>query len=164
MQTPGGLAFSAMAGRPVVVGAWGRQLTTLRQKRSLSTVLRKLRQLGIDNISRSTLYQYEKGQVTAPDPVVLWGLAQIYGIDVGQLIEALARNRRHPDLAELPPPRPGPALLEPDEREVLERLRALPTQERKLFLDFIAFRSRGVPNGVPRTVAGDRARRRAVPH
>ena len=149
MQTRADLAFCVMASRPVVVGAWGRHLAALRQRRSLSTVLRKLRQMGINNISRSTLYQYEKGQVSAPDPVVLLGLAQIYGVDVAILIEALAVNRRQPDLEELPPPQPGAVVLEPDERALLDRLRTLPPEERKLYLEFIAYRhARGVQKGL----------------
>lgn len=46
----------------------------------------------------STLAQYEKGTVWAPDPGVLWGLAQIYEQPVEVLILMLRANRANPSL------------------------------------------------------------------
>lgn len=150
MHGAGALRFAYMAPRSPKVAPWGQRLRDLRGKRSGGWVIQRLASAGI-SFTDSTLSQYERGTVIAPDPVVLWGLAQIYGVEVGQLIETLAQNRRQPDLTELPPAQPGAVLLEADEREVLERLRMLPTDERKLYLDFIGYRHAcGMPNGPPR--------------
>lgn len=155
------LGFRYMPPRSPKVAAWGRRLKELRGKHSGGWVIRRLASLGI-SFTDSTLSQYERGTVLAPDPVVLWGLARIYGTDVSVLIESLAENRRNPDLEELPSSQPGAVLLEPDERALLDRLRGLPDEERKLYLDFVAFRhGRGIPNGLPHVEVNQRPQRAA---
>jgi len=47
----------------------------------------------------STLAQYEKGTVWAPDPGVLWGLARIYRVPLEDLVKLLAANRANPNAA-----------------------------------------------------------------
>jgi hypothetical protein len=42
---------------------------------------------------RSTLSEYEKGTVMAPDAGILWGLAQIYDVSAATLIECLVAER-----------------------------------------------------------------------
>lgn len=73
--------------------AFGAKLLNLRGKgRSRERIARRLRNSGIQ-FDESTLVQYEKGTVWAPDPVVLKGLADIYEIPVAGLISLLLLNR-----------------------------------------------------------------------
>lgn len=44
-------------------------------------------------LDRSTLSEYEKGTVMAPDAGTLWGLAQIYDVSVATLAECLVAER-----------------------------------------------------------------------
>jgi transcriptional regulator with XRE-family HTH domain len=82
--------------RPVVAPAFGAQLTALRERvegRSQEWVVRALASRFGLSFSRSTLSQYEKGTVLAPDAGILWGLAQIYDVPVMGLIQYLVAER-----------------------------------------------------------------------
>lgn len=70
---------------------FGAYLAALRGKRSRTQILIKLADLGIV-CSESAFHRYEKGQRDSPDPLVLWGLAQIYKTDLERLILALHAN------------------------------------------------------------------------
>jgi transcriptional regulator with XRE-family HTH domain len=72
--------------------AFGSRLRELRGGLSREQVSRKLAHLGVP-LGNSTLSQYEKGTVWAPDPGVLWGLAETYRVHVEDLIAVLRRNR-----------------------------------------------------------------------
>jgi transcriptional regulator with XRE-family HTH domain len=76
--------------------AFGRRLEELRNKVSREAISLRLEKLGVP-LGGSTLAQYEKGNVWAPDPGVLWGLAQIYHVQLQELILLLRENRRHPE-------------------------------------------------------------------
>jgi len=84
--------------RPIVVRAWGKYLEQLRGNRKPAVVVRRLAAMKIA-LTRGTLWQYEHGTVNAPDPVVLGGLAAIYGTDVRCLIAVLKRNRADVDMS-----------------------------------------------------------------
>jgi hypothetical protein len=72
---------------------FGRQLTRLRGTQSRAAVCRALRRYGI-TVDRSTLFQYEHGHVTAPDPAVLWALGRYYGLEtLDELLTVLVMDR-----------------------------------------------------------------------
>ena len=75
--------------------AFGNRLFQLRSGRSREVISRRLKSLGVP-LGGSTLGQYEKGGVWAPDAGVLWGLAKIYGVDLEELILLLRANRLSP--------------------------------------------------------------------
>lgn len=72
--------------------AFGRYLEKLRGKRSREQISLRLQELHVP-LGGSTLAQYEKGTVWAPDPGVLWGLASIYGVRLSDVILRLRANR-----------------------------------------------------------------------
>lgn len=80
--------------KPPLVG-FGERLEDLRNGVSREIISRKLEKLGAP-IGGSTLAQYEKGAVWAPDAAVLWGLAYIYGVNFLDLVALLRENRRSP--------------------------------------------------------------------
>lgn len=71
---------------------FGAYLEKLRGARSQGQVLIKLRALDIQ-CSPAALSRYESGERDKPDPLILWGLARIYEIDVERLILALHANQ-----------------------------------------------------------------------
>jgi len=77
--------------------AFGAWLEQKRGKASREQISIKLAALGVP-LGGSTIAQYEKGTVWAPDPCVLWGLSRIYGHPVDQVIELLKTNRADPAL------------------------------------------------------------------
>lgn len=72
--------------------AFGAQLRAWRGERSREQISRKLAHLGVP-LGGSTLAQYESGTVWAPDAGVLWGLAEIYGVELHAVISLLRANR-----------------------------------------------------------------------
>ncbi len=68
-----------------------------RRRVSREQISRQLKNLGVP-LGGSTLAQYEKGWVWAPDPGVLWGLSRIYETPVDEIIQALKANRSDPSL------------------------------------------------------------------
>jgi transcriptional regulator with XRE-family HTH domain len=71
-------------------------LTELRAGRSREQISLKLTEKGTP-LGATTLLQYEKGAVWAPDAGVLWGLGQIYGVPLDDLVALLLANRQHPE-------------------------------------------------------------------
>ncbi len=78
--------------------AFGQWLERLRgRKVSREQISIRLAALGVP-LGGSTLAQYEKGTVWAPDPGVLAGLATIYGVSLDGLVAGLRANRADPKL------------------------------------------------------------------
>ena len=73
----------------------GRCLLDHRARRSRQQISVKLKHLGVP-LDESSLFQYEAGTVWAPDPGVLWGLAEIYRVPLMELILLLKANRARP--------------------------------------------------------------------
>jgi hypothetical protein len=72
---------------------FGRQLRRLRAKESRGAVCRALARWGL-TLDRSTLLQYERGTVAAPDPGILWALGRHYGLTtVDELLTVLVMDR-----------------------------------------------------------------------
>lgn len=67
----------------------------LRGKRSRKQIANRLADLGAP-LDESSLFQYEAGTVWAPDAGVMWGLAQIYGVGLTELVDLLRANRTNP--------------------------------------------------------------------
>lgn len=71
---------------------FGEYLEGLRGKVSRERISLKLAALGVP-LGGSTLAQYEKGAVWAPDACVLWGLSTIYRVPIEDLVNRLRENR-----------------------------------------------------------------------
>lgn len=84
--------------RPVVVPAFGAYLARLRgrssrrARSSRGAICKRLEQYGL-TLDRSTLLQYERGTVTAPDPAILWGLSRLYHVPFDEMVLELVRER-----------------------------------------------------------------------
>lgn len=73
---------------------FGALLLSLRGKESRSAVCRFINEDFGLWLDRSTLLQYERGTVKAPDPAILFALAYHYGVEeVGDLIAVLVKER-----------------------------------------------------------------------
>lgn len=127
--------------RPVVVAAFGAYLRDLRLRAgsrrplTLGMVLQRLAQRGIA-LSEGTLSQYETGTVERPDPVVLAGLAEIYGVPLDEIVAAL-HAARYGGAMPVSTPRVVPALRR-DEAEVLEHYTALSPRGRRELRTYLA--------------------------
>jgi hypothetical protein len=86
------VAKKARSKNPLLL-EFGRRLEELRGTRTREQVSVRLRELGVP-LGGSTLAQYEGGSVWAPDPGVLWGLAQIYRVEHEDIVTLLRENRR----------------------------------------------------------------------
>jgi transcriptional regulator with XRE-family HTH domain len=84
--------------RMPTLAAFGARLRALRGRHSREAISIRLGELGVP-LGGSTLAQYEKGLVWAPDAGVLWGLARIYGQDLAELIALLRANRNDPAMS-----------------------------------------------------------------
>lgn len=80
-----------------VLTAFGRLLKAGRGARSRQHIADRLADLGTP-LAVTSLLQYEAGSVWSPDPCVLWGLAQLYGLPLDQIIGRLRANRRDPHI------------------------------------------------------------------
>jgi transcriptional regulator with XRE-family HTH domain len=89
--------------------------------------------------STSVLYQYEGGTVRGVDAGVLWAIAQIYGVDIFNLIKLLVLNRNQPDLDTLPAVAPGPLLVDDAQAQLLKTLNRLTDDNRDRVWQFIDF-------------------------
>jgi len=79
--------------RAIAVPHFGARLRELRGDRTIADVCRAVRAYGFA-LDHSTLIHYERGTVKAPDPALLFVLAQHYGVeDLGDLIHVLVRER-----------------------------------------------------------------------
>lgn len=72
--------------------SFGDYLEGLRGTVSREIISRRLAALGVP-LGGSTLAQYEKGAVWAPDAGVLWGLGRIYRVPLEDLVNRLRANR-----------------------------------------------------------------------
>lgn len=79
--------------RPLVTPEFGAQLQRLRGARSRGEICRRVAEYGL-TMDRSTLLQYERGTVAAPDPAILWALGRIYLLDtIDELLTVLVMDR-----------------------------------------------------------------------
>lgn len=74
--------------------AFGRQLERWRGNRSIETVVRLVRKMGV-GFDASTLRGWEYGWTASPDPLRLLALARVYGVDIQDVMSALASARSH---------------------------------------------------------------------
>jgi len=82
--------------RSVALPKFGAQLRRLRGDQTRGDICRALETYGL-KVDRSTLLQYERGTVKAPDPAILWALGRIYqqaSIDDLLTIIAIERTGR----------------------------------------------------------------------
>jgi transcriptional regulator with XRE-family HTH domain len=87
----------AKTDRPIVVPDFGAFLRLARETRhlSLNEVVARMHAATPEQhgFTRPQLERYERGQTPRPDPVTLFHLADICGVDIRDLIAALARAR-----------------------------------------------------------------------
>jgi transcriptional regulator with XRE-family HTH domain len=123
--------------RPIVVPEFGRLLSTWRTvepKRSRGVVCRQLfNRYGL-HLDDTSLLQYERGTVAAPDPAMLWALARIYGANFLALVAALVAERTRRPLTDAAHAT-GPMDLNDDERSIIESLRAMPPARQRFYAD-----------------------------
>lgn len=124
-----------MAGRP---GDWGAKLAELRKRAGLSAadVVKELRALGVE-LNSASIYTYEAGRVSSPAAAVIWGLAQVYGVNLEDLVRILVDPRATSRLAG--PDRSTHLRLSLEERNAVNRLRQLSPAARKAVLEFLDF-------------------------
>jgi transcriptional regulator with XRE-family HTH domain len=79
--------------RTVVVAAFGQFLRELRGERSRAAICRLASAAAGFPIDQSVLLQYERGTVTAPDPVILHALATVYGVPIERVLDCLKAAR-----------------------------------------------------------------------
>lgn len=93
-QTPGATRTTPPRTRVICCPQFGARLRDLRDDESRQAVCDAVKNDFGLFLDRSTLLQYERGTVKAPDPVMLYVLAQHYGLDdVGELIVVLVKER-----------------------------------------------------------------------
>lgn len=71
---------------------FGRQLERWRGTRDIETVVRLVRHMGVP-FDASTLRSWEYGWTASPDPLRLLALARVYGVDIQDVMSALADAR-----------------------------------------------------------------------
>lgn len=79
-------------------------------------------EIGGIHLDRSTLLQYERGTVGAPDPIAVWALAETYGATVGDLIRLLITDRAQRPVS--------PVAVNEERRRLLEAFDHLSAEER----------------------------------
>lgn len=84
--------------RPVIAPTFGKYLSELRGTRSRGVICEELKRFGVE-LDRSTLLQYERGTVSAPDPAALWALGRLYRVSLDDLALVLLRDRTGQALA-----------------------------------------------------------------
>jgi hypothetical protein len=96
-----------------------------------------------DTVSRPGLHHLEKGTTAAPDPVLLYELCQVYGLDLIALIKLLKWNRANPLATRAPA---DTELIAEDgmrvtgeEQYFVERFRTLAPANRREVLQFLDF-------------------------
>lgn len=95
------LPVKAKRARKAEVPAFGRFLAKLRQRKfpklAPEAVAERLTQSGVKTTG-SSLRGYEFGWNKAIDPVVLAGIARVYGFPLDDLVAVLAANRSRPEM------------------------------------------------------------------
>jgi transcriptional regulator with XRE-family HTH domain len=123
---------------------WGAALGELRHAARLSAaeVVKRLKTFGI-HIDRASIYTYEAGRVSAPDAGVVWGLAQVYGVSVAELIGTLVSIRNGGQSTERARVSPRTTAAKPnlaeDESDLIKVWRRLSPHRRKVCREFILF-------------------------
>lgn len=143
-----GVGFAPMA--KAAAERWGTALAELRRASRLTAreVVQRLKGFGIE-LDPASIYTYEAGKVYAPDAGVIWGLAQVYGVSVTDLIADLVAERSGEPLLQgrRPSAQRQPRLHSLSEAETnLVRLwRQLPAHKRKATEEFVKFQLRDEP-------------------
>ena len=100
-------------------------------------VVARLGTLGV-TLDRRTLYTYEAGRVLSPDAGVVWGLAQIYGADLEDLLKSLVSSRNSPlKIVDIRPGKLSPA--ETEDRRLLQLMHRLSPEAWRAVEDFVRF-------------------------
>lgn len=79
--------------RPVVAPLFGAYLFSLRAGRSRGVICRRVSAIAGYHFDPSTLLQYERGTVAAPDPLMLDILARLYRVELSALLDVLRGDR-----------------------------------------------------------------------
>lgn len=95
------MAVVSLRTRPIVAPTFGARLFALRGSSSRGAICDRLVAFGL-SLDRSTLLQYERGTVGSPDPVILWGLGQIYAVALTDLVGALVYDQTGRSIASAP--------------------------------------------------------------
>lgn len=152
---------------PQVFPTFGDYLRKIREDReglSLRAVIIRLARLGIP-ADPATISRYERGKRERLDPLILWGLGEVYGEPIERLIAELAQRSKL-KVAELPATR----LTESEEleRKVMRLFRRAPASVQREIAELLEFKSqrkKGEKGGTeppqPKTAAGARKAPRA---
>jgi len=126
--------------RPRAMVPFGRFLSARRRAKNLTAagVVRRMKNFGVQ-LDQSTLYNYEAGTVSAPDPGVLWALSKIYDMALDELIALLVGVRN--GKVDAPPPSilsRNPQFDESEEKLVLA-FRGARVEAKRRILDFVEY-------------------------
>lgn len=139
---------------------FGAFLSAQRRAKRLTAegVVRRMRKLGVQ-LDDSTLYNYEAGTVSAPDPGVLWALSKIYAVSHDEMIAFLVSVRAGKTDGSVLPVATDPAFDDAEQKLVLAFRTARAGTKRRIlaFVDYeahkeaqtkrpIARRERGQPS------------------
>lgn len=68
-------------------------MSKLRGERTRGDICRRVAHFGL-TLDRTTLLKYERGDVTAPDPAILWALGRVYHLpSIDELLTVLVMDR-----------------------------------------------------------------------
>lgn len=149
-------------GRDVLFPAFGAALAEARGTREVGAVIQRIHkdsEFGdvLKGVDHARLQFYEAGTVQAPDPILLWALASIYGKNLMDWLRLLLWNRKH--LGERDAPEGvrniGEAdmmRVSADDRVLIRKLRGLPSdaQERvihQIDMEMLMLTSKGGARG-----------------
>jgi transcriptional regulator with XRE-family HTH domain len=111
----------------------------------VATAIREL--YGVE-FNASTLTQYEHGTVERPDPVILAGLARLYGTSLDSLVALLTVNRQTPGAEDVSVGAEEVVVAAAgSETDLLRCFRALPANAQTELLEFCRFKE-GRPQDV----------------
>jgi transcriptional regulator with XRE-family HTH domain len=138
-----------------VAQGWGLALAELRRacRLTASEVVKRLTAFGIE-IDPASIYTYEAGKVYAPDAGVVWGLAQVYGVSVTDLIADLVADRSEGRSLEghkaSSRDQARSSTLSDTEANVIQLWRQLPAHKRKACEEFMRFQLQDEPGRAAR--------------
>jgi transcriptional regulator with XRE-family HTH domain len=96
-----------------------------------------MKRLGV-RLDQSTLYNYEGGTVSAPDPGVLWALSKIYAVSHDELIAMLVKVRAGKTDAALPSSSTNPEFDDVEEK-LIHAFRDARADAKRRILDFVEY-------------------------